>query len=395
MSFERPYEGVKVVDLSQGIAGPYCAMMLAQWGADVIKVEPPDGDWARILGPRYGDHTAFSVIGNLGKRSVALDLKNPEAKAALDKIIAGADVFLEGFRPGVIGRLGLSYERVKELAPSVIYMSISGYGQTGPLSAKPAMDPLLQAYTGYMTANAADDGVPRRTQPIIVDMATALYAFQAVSASLYAKRDDPQPRFLDISLMGAAANLQVVRFASTVTEGQEPPPGSTPGGVYKCKDGYIQVLVLKERDWLTFCDAFELDDFKAEPRYRDNRARAADIEVIAARIEPMFAARTAAELSELFTGLGLMNQVILDYQEFAKEPQALETGLVTYLPQPGYPEPMPLLNVPGMPPMQPNTPEGTAPPIGRDTRAILAEAGFGDGDIDGLIASGAAAAAAG
>ncbi len=392
MSYERPYEGVKVVDLSQGIAGPYCAMLLAQWGADVIKVEPPDGDWARMLGPRYGDHTAFSVIGNLGKRSVALDLKQDAAKAALERILAGADVFLEGFRPGVIDRLGFGYDRVKRLAPAVIYVSISGYGQTGPLSRKPAMDPVLQAYTGFMVANADREGTPMRAQPIIVDMSTALYAYQAVAAALYAKRDEAKPRFLDISLMAAAANLQSVRFASTVQEGREPPPGSTPGGVYRCKDGYIQLLILKEKDWLTFCDALGLDDLKAIERYRDNRARAADIDVIAARIEPIFLTRTTAEWDEVFTRLGLMNQAILDYIAFAEEPQAKETGLVTRLPQPGYPEAPVLLNLPGMPPLSPDEPRAVAPELGRDTRAVLGEAGLAPAEVAALLDSGAAAA---
>ena len=390
MSFERPYEGLKVVDLSQGIAGPYCAMLLAQWGADVIKVEPPAGDWSRILGPRYGDHTAFSVVGNLGKRSLALDLKSEEAKAALDKVIAGADVFLEGFRPGVIDRLGYGFERVKTLSSNIIYVSISGYGQTGPKSRKPAMDPVLQAYTGFMTANADSTGKPMRTQPIIVDMSTALYAYQAVAAALYANRDEPGPRFFDISLMGAAANLQAVRFASTVQEGQEPPPGSTPGGVYVCKDGHIQLLILKEKDWFSFCDALGLDDFKAEERYRDNKERAADIVRITDRIAPIFASKTAEEWGEIFTELGLMNQPILDYIQFSKEPQARETGLVTEVPQPGYPAPPTILNVPGAPPLVPGEPASEAPTIGRDTRAVLSGAGLSGDEIEALFTSEAA-----
>jgi len=390
MSFERPYEGIKVVDLSQGIAGPYCAMLLAQWGADVIKVEPPDGDWARILGPRYGDHTAFSIVGNLGKRSVALDLKIPEAKAALEKILAGADVFLEGFRPGVIDRLGFGFEAVKALAPGVIYVSISGYGQKGPLSAKPAMDPILQAYTGFMAHNPDSDGRPLRAQPIIVDMSTALYAHQAVAAALYAKRDHAEARYLDISLMAAAANLQAVRFASTVQEGAAPPPGLTPGGVYACADGYIQVLILRPKDWLSFCDALGLEDFKADARYQENKARAADADKINDRIVQVLATRSAREWGEIFDKLALMNQPILDYLEFAAEPQAEATGLIARLPQPGYPAPPVLLTVPGPPAPAPGSPEGTAPTVGRDTRAVLAESGLDSAAIDRLAANGAA-----
>ena len=117
MSHEKPYAGLRVVDISQGIAGPYCGMLLAQYGADVIKVEPPEGDWARVLGPRYGSHTAFSIIGNLGKRSLVLDLKQAEGKDRLRRLVRTADVFMEGFRPGVAARLGFSYDAVRALAP--------------------------------------------------------------------------------------------------------------------------------------------------------------------------------------------------------------------------------------------------------------------------------------
>jgi crotonobetainyl-CoA:carnitine CoA-transferase CaiB-like acyl-CoA transferase len=133
MSYETPYAGLKVVDLSQGVAGPYCAMLLAQYGANVIKVEPTEnGDWSRGLGVRYGDNTAYSIPSNLGKRSIALDLKQAAGRAALWRLITGADVFLQGFRPGVIERLGFGYADVAEREPRILYVSISGFGQTGP-----------------------------------------------------------------------------------------------------------------------------------------------------------------------------------------------------------------------------------------------------------------------
>jgi crotonobetainyl-CoA:carnitine CoA-transferase CaiB-like acyl-CoA transferase len=147
MSFEKPYEGLRVVDLSQGVAGPYCAMLLARYGADVIKVEPLDGDWARLLAPVYGDNTAFSVGANIGKRSIAVDLKSETGRGIVERLIPDADVFLEGFRPGVIDRLGFSYDRLAEINKSLLYVSISGFGQDGPLREKPAMDPVLQAFT--------------------------------------------------------------------------------------------------------------------------------------------------------------------------------------------------------------------------------------------------------
>ena len=182
MSYDAPFAGLKVVDLSQGIAGPYCAMLLAQQGAQVTKVEGPgDGDWSRVLGVRYGEHTAFSIIGNLGKRSVAIDLKQDEGKAVLWRIIEGADVFIEGFRPGVIQRLGFDYEAVAAREPRILYLSISGFGQHGPLVGRPAMDPVLQAFTGLTGENHGEDGIPHRVPVIPVDMVTSLYAFQALS----------------------------------------------------------------------------------------------------------------------------------------------------------------------------------------------------------------------
>src|SRR3954471_10939472 len=211
MSYDAPFAGLKVVDLSQGIAGPYCAMLLAQHGAQVIKVEGiGEGDWARTLGTRYGSHSAFSIIGNLGKRSVAIDLKSEAGKQVLWRLLKGADVFLEGFRPGVIKRLGFDYEAVSAREPRILYLSISGFGQTGPLAERPAMDPVLQAYTGLMNENRGADGIPHRIPIIAIDMSTGLFAFTAVAAALHARRDEPRGRHIEASLMQAASGLQVV-----------------------------------------------------------------------------------------------------------------------------------------------------------------------------------------
>ena len=187
MSYKKPYEGLKVIDFSQGVAGPYCGMLLAQQGAEVIKVEPMDGDWARNLGQEYGEHSAFSVAANLGKKSIVIDLKNQKSLQIIDKIINDVDVFIEGFRPGVIDKLGLGYERLKKNNPKLIYLSISGFGQKGPMSKKPAMDPVIQAFTGFMSENKGPDDIPHRTPVIMFDMATALYAMQIISATIFAR----------------------------------------------------------------------------------------------------------------------------------------------------------------------------------------------------------------
>jgi len=174
MSYDAPFAGLKVVDLSQGIAGPYAGMLLAQYGADVIKVEPPEGDWARALGRRYGDLSAFVIAANLGKRAIVLDLKAEEGRATLRRLVASADVFLESFRPGVAARLGFGYPDVAALSPRVIYLSVSGFGQTGPDAERPGVDTVFQAFTGLMSMNRGIDGIPHRVGVIVMDMATAL-----------------------------------------------------------------------------------------------------------------------------------------------------------------------------------------------------------------------------
>ena len=193
MSYDAPFAGLKVVDLSQGIAGPYCAMLLAQHGADVIKVEGiGDGDWARTLGVRYGSHSAFSIIGNLGKRSIAVDLKTEAGKAGACGACSKAPTSSSKASGRASSSGWASTTRPSSARePRLLYLSISGFGQTGPLAERPAMDPVLQAYTGLMTENRGEDGIPHRVPVIVVDMSTALYAFQALSRrALCAPRRD-------------------------------------------------------------------------------------------------------------------------------------------------------------------------------------------------------------
>jgi len=149
------YRGIRVADFSQGIAGPYCGTLLAQYGADVVKVEPPGGDWLRAIGTRFGDHTALALMAGRGKRSLALDLKAPAGREVAQKLIAGADVVIENNRPGVMARLGLDYAAAKALKHDVIYLAVTGYGQSGPYADRPATDTVIQSFTGLTSAMSA------------------------------------------------------------------------------------------------------------------------------------------------------------------------------------------------------------------------------------------------
>ncbi len=184
---QRAFDGINVLDFSQGVAGPHATMLLAQHGANVMKVEPLAGDWGRALGAVYNDHCAHSIAFNRGKRSLAMDMKNPDALAVARRIAEKADVIVEAFRPGVMAKFGLSYDQVKAVNPNVIYLSVTGFGQSGPNSNRPVTDAVIQAYSGLMTVNRDKDGIPQRLNMIPIDVTTGLYAFQALSAALMRK----------------------------------------------------------------------------------------------------------------------------------------------------------------------------------------------------------------
>jgi crotonobetainyl-CoA:carnitine CoA-transferase CaiB-like acyl-CoA transferase len=394
MSYDAPFAGLKVIDLSQGIAGPYCAMLLAQHGAEVIKVEGiGEGDWARTLGTRYGSHSAYSIIGNLGKRSIAVDLKTPAGKQVLWRLLKGADVFLEGFRPGAIRRLGFDYDSVAVREPRLLYLSISGFGQTGPLAERPAMDPVLQAYTGLMIENRGEDGIPHRVPVIVVDMSTALYAFQALSAALYARRDETRGRYIDVSLMQAATALQSIRLMACHLEGGTMKPGGGPVGVFRTADGWMSMVAINDRDWRALCAALQMPALADDPRFATPALRLANDVALYAIVRPTLAAEPWSVWSKRLTEAHLMHERLNSYAEFLDQPHVRETGLIQWLTQAGLNRPVPVPALPGMLHQLDGTARATAPVTGQDTRSILVEYGYGAAEIEALLARGTVAAA--
>jgi crotonobetainyl-CoA:carnitine CoA-transferase CaiB-like acyl-CoA transferase len=375
MSYEAPYRGVNVLDLSQGIAGPYATMLLAQYGGNVVKVEPPDGDWARTLGTRYGDQTAFSIGANLGKRSIALDLKRDGDRAIVHRLAARADVVVESFRPGVAARLGVGYADLSALSPRLVYLSVSGFGQSGPESQRPAMDPILQAFSGLIATNRGLDGLPHRVAPIVVDMATALYAFQALAAALYARRDEPRGRYLEASLMQSAAGLQVVHMMAHYLEGGRMRPGLTPGGSYATADGWMYIVIHRDADFGKLCDALELADAKTDPRFVTNALRYQHLTALTEILNVAFARCTTEQLAKRLKDAGVMHSPVNDYLEFLRQPQLEVTGAIAWLEQPGVGR-VPVPNVPGLVPLVSGATRAVAPSLDQHRAEILAELGL-------------------
>ena len=392
MSYEAPFAGIKVVDLSQGIAAPYAGMLLAQYGANVIKVEVLDGgDWVRVSAPKPGGNTSLSVMGNLGKRSIGLDLKTQEGCAVLWRLLEDADVFMEGFRASVIGRLGFGYEAVAARNPRILYLSMSGFGQTGPYAERPAMDPVLQAFSGFMAENKDLDGRPINSASIPVDMITALYAFQALSAALYARRDEPKGRYIEASLMQGAAWLNCYALLQRIVFDNDPPAARNHRSVYPTADGWILVIVAGRRGWGDFCAALEHPELADDVRFTTVMARVANSAILVPILSEILKTRPNAHWQARFARYGVMHSIANESLDVLRDPHVEATGLFAHLVQPGLTKPMPIPSIPGAPKLESGTPRAIAPLAGADTDAILQAHGYSEAEIAGLRARGVVA----
>ena len=390
MDYHAAFAGLKVIDLSGGVAGPSCAMMLAQHGADVIKVETPHngGDWSRILGRTYEDHSAFSYYGTLGKRALAVDLKTPEGKEILWRLITGADVFIEGFKPGTIQRYGFGYDAVSAKEPGIIYYSISGFGQVGPLAARPAMDPVLQAFIGIVTENKGEhDNHPHRIAISLIDMFSGLLGFQAIATSLYVRREQKQKkgRFLELSLMHGGAMLSVIRLIANYLERGTAQRTSMPNGVFSTSNGQINITMVRPGDWRPFCESIDRVDLFDDVRFATHKARGDNLDELYTLIRPVIASRTTEWLGARLTERGIMNGRVNNYEEFLKEEQVAATGIISWLSQPGIAELVPMPNIPGLPPLESGTRRAHAPRVGEHSVDVLAEHGYNEAEIADLL----------
>ena len=219
------------------------------------------------MGALYGDHCAHSIAFNRGKRSIALDMKQPEALEIVRKMAAECDVAVEAFRPGVMAKFGLSYDDVKKINPSVVYLSVTGFGQFGPNSTRPVTDAVIQAFSGFMTINRDDRGIPNRVNMIPIDVATGLYAFQALSTALMRKFRFGEGTYIDNSLMQSAAAFQAAKIAEYYLEDGEVKPLYQPVGTMKTADGYLNVTAMRDHHYEALCDILDLPELKTDPRF--------------------------------------------------------------------------------------------------------------------------------
>jgi len=385
---DLPFSGLTVFDATQGVAGPHCGFLLAQHGATVIKVEPLDGDWGRKLGKTYGDHCAFSVMVNRGKQSIALDLKNPEALAIAQELAGKADVFLESFRPGVMARFGLDYASVAKANPSVVYLSISGYGQTGPNSKLPVTDSVMQAYSGFMSINRDSQGVPQRFGMIAIDVMTGLYAFQGISAALYRRQRTGKGKYIDCSLMASVGAFQMAKMIEFHKEGSEVQPPGVPVGTFKTADGYININARRDPHYVSLCRVMERPDLAADPRFASYEGRVKHEAELMAILREAVAQKPSAFWAEGLTREDVLHAVVYDYGDYFQDPHVKAFQAVTWQTHPEIGD-IPVTVIPGIETAPQGTALAEAPAIGAHTREVLRMAGRSDAEIARLAEAGA------
>lgn len=380
-----PYAGLRVLDLSQGIAGPYCAGLLAMQGATVDKIEPPGGDWIRATGGGREGMTSLAIMGNLGKRSACIDATKPQGRALLLAMAKRADVFVQNLRPGVIERLGLDYATLSKDNPRLVYLSVTGFGAKGPDAKRPGTDSVLQAYTGMANVNREADGTPRRIPFLVPDTVTAVYAAQAVGAALFARERTGQGRHLQISLMEACASLQAGPILEDVlAEGRPIPAITIPAGIFRTRDGHMTVTSLNEAMFVSLMKALDMASFATDPRFAAMEDRRRNAKLLNEEVAKRLATQDTAHWLRCLGAADVLCADAVDYARFRARPQVVEMEVFGELDQFPY-GPLPLPRVPGA---GRDWPIGAAPRFAEHTLEVLAEAGVSEADRAALLAAG-------
>jgi crotonobetainyl-CoA:carnitine CoA-transferase CaiB-like acyl-CoA transferase len=386
-----PLSGYRIVDLTSNVAGPLATMILADQGADVIKIEAPDGgDATRSGGNRRAGFTASFLNNNRNKRSVVLDLKKPAALKALLRLVAGADVFVQNFRPGVAERLGVGEEAVRASAPNIVYVSISGFGEKGPYAEKPAYDPVIQGFSGLATIQAgSDEARPRLLRTILPDKLTAITASQAITAALLARERTGQGQHVRLSMLEAVlAFLWASDMGNQTFVGDEPPrqeAASAHDLIYETAGGYMTVAALTDRQWAGLARAVEHPEWLEDERFKTPALRQQNIEARLELTQEALLTRPAAEWLERLDAVQVPCGPVLTRNQVIRHPQVAALGLVVEAEH----ESAGRLRQTRAAARFSKTPTAIrrgAPALGEHTAEVLAEIGYSAQEIENLRA---------
>jgi crotonobetainyl-CoA:carnitine CoA-transferase CaiB-like acyl-CoA transferase len=374
---DAPLSGITVLDFSHALAGPYCTMLMAAYGATVIKVEGPEGDIGRAWGPPFlGSDAAYFVGLNSGKKSLAIDLKTPEGLAACRKLSLQADIVVENFRPGTMNRLGLDYASLSAANPRLIYVSISGYGQTGPRRLEPAMDLIIQSASGLMSITGTEQGETVKTGHSIADITAGLFSLIGAMLALEARHRTGRGQLVDVSMMDTVMSTMISNFARYLASGKIPKPmgtlfdGIVPYRNYLCADREITIAVASDKLWKSFCEAIGRTDLSDHPDYNSNQLRVKNRGVLEPMLEAMFRSRAAAHWGELFARHGIPATVVRNLKEVVEDEQTSARNMTPTV-QHAEAGPIRVLGVPVQLSETPGRIGSAAPLLGADTEAVL------------------------
>jgi len=334
-------DGVRVLDLSRVLAGPYCTMILSDLGAEVIKVEPPGGDETRTWPPFYENgESGYYMTLNRNKKGIVIDLKNSKGKQVLFDLARQSDVVIENFTPGVVGRLGVDYDAVRAVNSRIIYCSVSGFGQFGPYRMKRAYDPVIQALGGVMSVTGVKDGEPVKIGIPVGDVGGSMMAVTAILASLYDREKTGKGDYIDISMLDSQIVFLSIMAAEYFANGTVPKrlgrehPWRVPSKTFETKDGYITTSATSGVLYPKFMKALGLEELIDDPRFKTNPDRVKNRDQIYPVIEEAMMKKTAKEWARIFDDVGLPNGVMLDVGEVFQNEHVLERKMLEQVDHP-------------------------------------------------------------
>ena len=387
----RALDGIRIIDFSKALAGPYCTMLLADMGAEVIKVEMPgSGDDSRGWGPPFIEgEAAYFLSVNRNKKSITLNLKDPKAKEIALKIIEKADIVLESNRPGVMTKLDLDYETVKKINPEIIYCSISGFGQTGPYSKRPGFDQVIQGYGGIMGLTGEKGGGPLKVGIAVTDIATGMFAATGILTALYHRERTGQGQHVDASMLDGQVSWLTYQAGRYLASGNVPQrigsahPLIVPYQDFEASDGFINIAAGNDNLWKKFCAVTDLSDIVDDPKFATNPKRVENRDEVVEIVSKKINTKTMQEWLDILNDAGVPCGPIYTVDQIFKDPQVLAREMLVELDHPKCGK----IQVTGSPIKLSETPAEitTHPPmLGEHNSSILQEFGFSEEDITKL-----------
>lgn len=393
-SINKALEGVRVLDFTQIGAGPLAGMQMGDMGAEVIKVEAPTGDIGRKLGPPWQNgESVVSMCFNRNKRSLIVDLKKPEGATLIKELAANSHVVLESFRPGVMDRLGIGYDALREVNPKIVFASVSAYGQTGPWRDKPGVDGIVQAVSGLMSNIGDENSPPMKVLVPAVDMVTGFLTTSTVMAALRVVEATGVGQHLDMSLYNSAVMFQQSAIASYLSSGEKPirigtaAPYSAPNEAYPTKDGWIMIAAYHDDRWPALCKLLNKPELATHPDFASIPLRVANRKKLMSELTVLLASKTSAQWQELMEAQDIICGPIADYDMVMESPQLKHNGLIVDTPNSVAGN----VRMPGLAVGDRNAQSRVRygpPALGEHSREVLSEYGLSQEYIDALLVAG-------